>query len=442
MTQQNVRLPLIFRFILLATFLSLNAYFFFKDYWFSFTFFLVLSLISLSELIHFIQNYLATNYKLITALLHDDFSMDLAKNSSNVTNQVLKLYEKTKTAYQSHHSKELLYHQLLNAVASGFLILKKTDDDRTIVFMNSYFQQLFGVPQSSSWNYLKKLIPQFCETLERANFEDLKTTIDIQLNGEERQTYMIQNSKTYLTDEEYDVVFLDSIQRVIDSTEKEAWMNIMKVIAHEIINSLTPIYSLAHTAQLYLANDDLSTEDYEDIRLSLHTIMNRSQHLQQFVEKYRQLTMLPTPLKSFHSLHEIVQGIELSFQAELLQKLIVFKADIPVKVTVNVDRIQFEQVLINLIKNSMYSLENSKVKSINITTKHTENRLQLIVEDSGELIDEAILSKIFLPFYTTRNNGAGIGLALSKNIIEAHNGYLYYQQTNGQKQFVVVLQKG
>ncbi|WP_291099978.1 MULTISPECIES: ATP-binding protein [unclassified Empedobacter] len=99
----------------------------------------------------------------------------------------------------------------------------------------------------------------------------------------------------------------------------------------------------------------------------------------------------------------------------------------------------FEQVLINLIKNAIYSLENAEIKSFEISSKQTDNRLQIIIQDSGQLIDEEIISKIFLPFYTTRKDGAGIGLTLSKNIIEAHKGYLYYQQNDGVKRFNIIL---
>ncbi|HAD80183.1 MAG TPA: hypothetical protein DCF99_13410 [Flavobacteriaceae bacterium] len=202
---------------------------------------------------------------------------------------------------------------------------------------------------------------------------------------------------------------------------------------------MTPIYSLANTTKTYFETNNLDKNDYDDIRLSLDTIMNRSQHLQTFVEQYRQLTMLPNPVKSTQNLCEIVQGIEQSFSAEFHQKNIVFQNLIPQNIKVEIDRILFEQVLINLIKNAVYSLENVETKSIEISSKQTDNRLQIIIQDSGQLIDEDIISKIFLPFYTTRKDGAGIGLTLSKNIIEAHKGYLYYQQNDGVKRFNIIL---
>lgn len=439
MIQNTLTFQVIIRIVFLAMLMFIMAILSLKSFWFSFTFVLILLIILIMEMIQFSNNHLSKNQKIIDALLHNDFSLNINQDQYKKDTSVLKLYYKVKNEHTSNSSKEILYHQLLNAVPFGFLILQKEENDRKIIFMNSHFQQMFSVPKSTSWNYLKKLIPQFCETLERKQFDDLKSTIDIQINDEERQTYLIKNTKTQITNEEYDIIFLDSIQRVIDSTEKEAWMNIMKVIAHEIINSLTPIYSLANTTKTYFENDELDKYDYDDIRLSLETIMNRSQHLQTFVEQYRQLTMLPDPVKSVQNLNAIIQEIEQSFLIDFHTKNIVFRNIVSKNVEVNIDRILFEQVLINLLKNAMYSVENVEYKIIEISCKQTENRLQITIQDSGQLIDEEIISKIFLPFYTTRKDGAGIGLTLSKNIIEAHKGYLYYQQNDGIKRFSIVL---
>lgn len=426
------------RILLFVLFLFTTSYFIFNKYWFTATFFSLLSILSLVELISYLNHYFSYNQKIITALLYDDFSLNIREINTLKDQHILQLYHKIKAEKQANFSKEILYQQLLNSVSSGFLILKKEKDDRKIIVMNNYFQELFDVPKSSSWNKLKKFIPQFSEVLDKNNFQEIKSLIEIQIDQEQRQTYIIQNSKTIIEGDEYDIIFLDSIQRVIDSTEKEAWMNVMKIIAHEIINSLTPIYSLANTTKTYFESDELTKEDYDDIRLSLDTIMNRSQHLQTFVEQYRQLTTLSLPVKSTYHLKEMAQEVHQSFKHELEEKKIEFILSIPTHITVNVDRIQFEQVLINLMKNAIYAVENATNKTIEISCKQTDNRLQIIMHDSGNLIDETILPKIFLPFYTTRKNGAGIGLTLSKTIIEAHKGHLFYKQVNNQKEFVIV----
>jgi len=426
------------RCFLLICLLTATAYFAFKNYWFSVAFLLSLVTISLVEFINLVRLYLQYYQKIIQSILHDDFSLDLKESKFKIHNETLKLYKKIKAEKQLNDSKEILYHQLLNATSSGFLILKKTEDDRKILFMNQHFQFIFGIPRSTSWKYLRKFIPKFCDTFEQFNFDEIKSTFTIEIQGEERQTYIVQNSKTVIANETYDIIILDSIQRVIDSTEKDAWMNVMKVIAHEIINSLTPIASLASTTKLYFEADKLTPDDYADIRLSLDTIMNRSIHLQKFVDQYRQLTMLPDPVKTEVNIQKLIGEVYYVFQYELEEKNIDFVYDTSQVTIVNADRIQLEQVIINLLKNAIYSVAQENIRVIRVNIKEHTNRLQIIFEDSGALIDEAIVSKIFLPFYTTRKNGAGIGLTLSKNIIEAHNGYLYYKQSDNIKQFVIV----
>jgi len=427
------------RFVVLLCLLTTTAYFAFKNYWFSVAFLLSLVLISVSELVYFSRLQLLYYQKIILSILHDDFSLDLTENQFKSKNETLKLYKKIKAEKQLNDSKEILYHQLLNATSSGFLILKKTEDDRKIIFMNQHFQSIFDIPRSSSWKYLKKFIPRFCETLEQSDFEEIKSTFTIEVEGKERETYIVQNSKTTVANETYDIIILDSIQRVIASTEKEAWMNVMKVIAHEIINSLTPIASLASTTKLYFEADELTPNDYDDIRLSLDTIKNRSVHLQKFVDQYRQLTMLPDPIKTAVSVQKLIRDVYHTFQYELEEKNITFVYDTSQEITLHADAVQLEQVFINLLRNAIHAVDLESVKFIRVNFKTTINRLQIIFEDSGALIDEAILSKIFLPFFTTRKNGAGIGLTLSKNIVEAHNGYLYYQQNDNKKQFIIVL---
>lgn len=432
-----IQLSIAIRISLFVFFLFTTSYFIIHKFWFSGFFFILLSTLSLVELIYFSKKYFSYNQKIISALLYDDYSLNIPEINTLKDQQIIKLYQKIKAEKQASFSKEILYQQLLNSISSGFLILKKVENDRKIIFINNYFQKLFDIPKSNSWNKLKKFIPQFSNVLENNNFQEIKSLLDIQIDEEQQQTYIIQNSKTIIEGEEYDIIFLDSVQRVIDSTEKEAWVNVMKIIAHEIINSLTPIYSLASTTKTYFESDELTNEDYDDIRLSLDTIMNRSQHLQTFVEQYRQLTTIPHPIKSNHNLKEIIQEVQQSFKHELEEKKVDFVLSIPDSITIDVDRIQFEQVVINLIKNAIHAIEHIDQKRIEVYCKQTDNRLQIIVHDSGNLIDETILSKIFLPFYTTRKNGAGIGLTLSKTIIEAHKGYLFYKQINGKKEFVI-----
>lgn len=213
----------------------------------------------------------------------------------------------------------------------------------------------------------------------------------------------------------------------------------MKVISHELMNSITPIRSLTQNLNDLMKQEALSKEDLEDIKASASAMMLRSNHLQNFVESYRKLAMLPTPKKEKTSLTELLQNTLQIMQPLLQQQHITVLNTITFNRWLLVDKLQLEQVLINLLTNSMYALQGQAEKTIHLSAEVKNNRVFITISDSGTGIDKAIEDKIFLPFFTTRKDGAGIGLTLSKNIIEAHGGYLTYTLIDNQTQFTICL---
>src|SRR5690606_2036871 len=233
--------------------------------------------------------------------------------------------------------------------------------------------------------------------------------VEVQLHNRETQSFILQTSRTKAYSKTYYIIMLDSIQRVVEKKEKEAWVNLMKVISHELMNSLTPIRSLSQNIQEVITQDSLSNEDLNDMKQSVQTIIKRSNHLQFFVDNYRQLAMLPSPEKEKVGLDDLISScIEIMvplFKAEG----IVVKNQINTKVWLDVDRLQMEQVFINLFTNSLYALKepNTSQKEIEIRTKTENNRIYISISDTGKGIDKEIENKIFLPFFTTRQDGAG-----------------------------------
>ncbi len=288
-------------------------------------------------------------------------------------------------------------------------------------------------------NYLKDQIPSLTTLIENQNFSEIKTSLQIRVDQQDTQTFVMQTSKSKTFNQEYYVILMDSIQKVIDKKEKEAWINLMKVISHELLNSLTPIRSLSQNMHELVQQDTLSHEDLDDIKQSVSTMLNRSDHLQQFVESYRKLAMLPTPQKEKVDLKSLLEN-SIQILAPILKKeQITLHNTISFNRWLQVDKNQMEQVFINLITNSIYALSDVSKKEIFITAETKEKRVFITISDTGLGIDAAIEDKIFLPFFTTRKEGAGIGLTLSKNIIEAHGGYLAYQNKENNTTFMICL---
>ncbi len=393
------------------------------------------------EMHFFVKNVFSIYDKTISSILQNDFTADYSKHRLyNIYPDLFHLYENLKNKEKERVSKDIVYRSILNNIESGIIILQKKENDWDIFLMNNYFSKHFNVPKVSKWKYLKNQLPSLCAIIEEQNFQEIKTALEIRVNQQDNQTFALQTSRSEIYNQDYFIVLLDSIQNVIEKKEKEAWINLMKVISHELLNSITPIRSLSQNLQDLVQQETISEDDLDDMKNSVAAMLRRSDHLQQFVESYRKLAMLPSPKKEKVSLQQLIEN---SFQ--IMNPL--FKEEqIDVINTVSfnhwlqIDAQQIEQVLINLFTNCIFALKQISKKEITISAEVKEKRIFIQISDNGKGIEKEIESKIFLPFFTTRKEGAGIGLTLSKNITESHGGYLAYRKDeNGKTTFVICL---
>lgn len=431
---------LFIRILLLLTGFGIVFFIYQKELVYTALFCSLILILLLIEMYHYIKNAFLIYDKTIASILEKDFSSDFSKHKSQDNYaKLFKLYSVLKTNQNEEISKDIIYQSILNNIDTGILILQKHEENWIIFLMNDYFSSHFNVPKVSKWKYLKNQFPALCDLIESKNFEELKTSLQIRVNSEDSQTFVMQTSKTKTYNQEYYVVLLDSIQKVIEKKEKEAWINLMKVISHELLNSLTPIRSLSQNLHELVQQESLSTEDLDDMKQSVVTMLNRSDHLQQFVESYRKLAMLPTPQKEKIEISALIQHCIEIMNPLFKQHSIQIHNEIQQKRWLFIDAHQMEQVIINLFTNSIFALENHENKQITLTAEAKEKRFFIKITDSGSGIDTEIEDKIFLPFFTTRKEGAGIGLTLSKNILEAHGGYLAYQNNETQTTFMICL---
>lgn len=397
-------------------------------------------ILGLLEMYFYVKKAFLLYDRTIASILENDFSSDFSKHKSfDNYKSLFKLYNVLKSKQNEEISKDFVYQSIFNNIETGILILQKEEENWTIFLMNNYFSTHFNVPKVTKWKYLKNQFPALCDLIESQNFEEVKTTLQIRVNSEDSQTFIMQSSKTKTYNQEYYVVLLDSIQKVIEKKEKEAWINLMKVISHELLNSLTPIRSLSQNLHELVQQEHFSAEDLDDMQQSVKTMLNRSDHLQKFVESYRKLAMLPTPQKEKTEISELIQHCIEIMNPLFKQNKIELINQVNQKRWLFIDSYQMEQVFINMFTNSIFALENREKKQITISTEAKEKRFFIKITDSGTGIDTEIEDKIFLPFFTTRKEGAGIGLTLSKNILEAHGGYLAYQNKEENTTFLICL---
>jgi len=260
--------------------------------------------------------------------------------------------------------------------------------------------------------------------------ENGRRLIEIKIK-EDTKIFSVDVSTHLILEREHKLITFQDINSEIEQKEIEAWHKLIRILTHEIMNSITPISSLTETMQGLLSDKDgkqrsmssMTEDSISDIRFSLNTIQNRSEGLLQFVKNYRKLTKLPKPKPEITLIKAFLQGIE-KLMGDALQRQ-------EIKLTVEVndpslsaifDPSLIEQVLINLITNSTHALEGRSEKQIVINAFAADSHVILEVSDNGKGIPEKDLKEIFVPFFSTRREGSGIGLSLSKQIVTQHGG--------------------
>lgn len=428
--------------ILLMVLLGVSAFLLFsKSYFFSGIFCLIIAIILLFEFYYFLIKPITDIHKTISALIHHDFSLQSPqRKKSPVFSDLEKLYQKHKQDFFEQESVQIIYNNLLNSITTGILILKKTEnEDWEIFLMNHSFAGIFQIPVYASWSNFKRNVPEFIERLNQIEFGEVQQTLEISVDNRENQTFSLKTSAIKTYNYSYYIISLDSVQSIIEKKEKQAWHDLMKVISHEMMNTLTPINSLINSLTYFSEQDNLNEEDKTDFKESLKTIQRKTIHMLEFVDNYRQLTNLPQPKKSYSNIILLIQSCldimkPLLDESKIKTNLQIDKSEI----FCFYDPILTERVIINLLTNSIYAVQNQvENPKITISVYHQNPRTIVEIRDNGIGIDKSIRDKVFIPFFTTRTKGAGIGLSLSRNIMEAQNGNLTFKSKPGDTVFFV-----
>ncbi len=241
-----------------------------------------------------------------------------------------------------------------------------------------------------------------------------------------------------LRDTKFKLVSLQNIQSELEEKEMEAWQNLIKVLTHEIMNSIAPISSLAATVKDDIEskieqNTPVPVQELEDYLLAIGTIEKRSEGLINFVSDFRSLAHIPTPKFQAIRIKILFEQLETLLQHQFETNQIQFrKHSEPEDLILFGDQNLIEQVLINLIQNAIHAVEDAITRVISLEAFIDESgKIILEVSDSGKGIEEDALSKIFIPFFTTKKKGSGIGLSLSKQIMRRHKGNIQVRSNLG-----------
>jgi two-component system, NtrC family, nitrogen regulation sensor histidine kinase NtrY len=310
--------------------------------------------------------------------------------------------------------------------------------DGEIGLMNSAARRLLKIHQPANIRSLTGMDAGVIDTLLRLKSGD-RILLKVDREGEILQLD-VAATEYRLGEQHYTLVSLHNIGAELEEKEMEAWQNLIRVLTHEIMNSITPIASLASTVNEMLKHgpegngSDLSPDTLTDIRAAVGTIEKRSQGLLHFVDAYRHLTHIPRPAFQQCLISDLFGRVRTLMHAQLEEARITWAASVaPESLEASIDPDLIEQVLINLIRNAIQSMSRQADKRLTITAKADDaGHVRIEVSDNGPGIPREIQERIFIPFFTTKEEGSGIGLSLSRQILRLHKGSITCRSIEGE----------
>ncbi|MFH0759056.1 MAG: ATP-binding protein [Bacteroidota bacterium] len=344
-------------------------------------------------------------------------------------NDVMKDFQQVRSEREEH------FHYLQSIVQNIDISILAYQRDGTVEMINPAAKKLFQVNTLRNINMLRPLSEQLANTLLSINPGENKL-VKVQ-DEEDILQLAIYATEFKVKDKVILLSTIKNIQSVLEEQETAAWQKLIRVLTHEIMNSIAPISSLSSTVESmvkpYATGDksslEIDIETIQEIQGALKTINKRSTGLMTFVETYRSLTKIPDPNFEVVAMKDLINNVHRLMKKDVQRMNIKLSVTIePESIEVQIDEQMIEQVLINLVKNSVQGLEGTRDGKILIRGFYNKRgRPTIQVIDNGQGILDDVLDKIFIPFFTTKRSGSGIGLSLSRQILRLHGGTITAQ---------------
>lgn len=357
--------------------------------------------------------------RMVESLRYNDFSLSFSTERKNELESTLR---KEINEVVANFRQQLAFHQeqyqyygtLLDTVDCCLVVI---DKDLQVQWMNkSAIHELTGY-QIHSLEELDELNEGVSRQIVSLIPGEVKV---VRLHKGDLIQEMAVTATVYATaTDNLRLINLKNIRSVLEENELEAWQKLVRVLTHEIMNSITPISSLSETLVERMDKVDKDEHDEEMIRKGMLTISRRSKGLLDFVMNYRQLSRIPSPVMTPVRVGDMMDSIRGLFSNDA----ILFQVEDENRI-LNIDRSQIEQVIINLLKNAKEACEGKTHPEIIVSTHYSTKQkiFQLEVTDNGYGILPEVQDKVFIPFFTTKRNGSGIGLSLCRQIMSLHGG--------------------
>ncbi|MEQ9415659.1 MAG: ATP-binding protein [Cyclobacteriaceae bacterium] len=434
MILKEFRLNIVLRVMLITGLALLLSYVLANKEWFFTPLVLVvLLLITIWSLIHYIEKTNKDLTYFILSIKQSGFTTSFPPGKKGKTfrklseafNDVIEEFKKVNLQRETHYQYLQTLTENIQAGIISFDALGK------IELANPAALQLLGTLRLGNIDEVKKIsskLFQIINDLKPGQRQLFRTVIA------KREVHLsVQVKELIMNEAPYKIILVQDLNQEMEEQEVDAWQKLIRVLTHEIMNSVTPIVSLTEAVNTMLTDRDgerkkleaLDEEDKEDLFGSLETIEKRSKGLLRFVNAYKDFTKTPEIVVSQVDISGLIKQVLNLLNAELIRnRIIVDKSEVEVHLMARGDASWLEQVIINIIRNAMDVLEQATAPTIKIEAFKNGDGTSIVITDNGEGMDKATLDNIFVPFFTTKKNGTGVGLSLSRQIMKLHRGSL------------------
>ncbi|WP_026947366.1 sensor histidine kinase [Algoriphagus marincola] len=384
------------------------------------------------EMIYYVNSINQKLARFLDSIRFADFSSSFTSDSkmgnsfrevNMAFNEVMEVFKQTR----AEKEEQMLFLQvIIQHINTGIISFNA---EGKIGVINNAAKHLLQIPQFRDISDLGKLSTKLLkEVMEIKPGQRISHKVNSNLH------LIIQTTALKMGGQSWTLLSLQNINAELQSNELEAWQNLTKVLRHEIMNSITPISSLVESLRTILDEDSyvqkegmlIKKDGFQDIQEGLDTISNRSKGLVNFVNAYRDYTNIPIPEKELVRVQDLFENVLSLMKEELKSQNVFVKTELhPKELEIQCDRDQISMILINLIKNASESMQKLADRQIILRgVSQGDMGIRIEVEDHGPGIVPEALERIFVPFYTTKKTGSGIGLAISRQIMNLHRGSL------------------
>jgi two-component system nitrogen regulation sensor histidine kinase NtrY len=366
--------------------------------------------------------------RLLDAIRYDDYQQSFALGQLGPTFADLKgAFDEVMTRFRAARLDREAQRRYLEALVEHVPVaIIAVHDDSTVELLNSAARRLLNASTSMTTAALDAYGAVFQRDVAQSKSGE-RTLTRMTSDGVQRQL-VLSSTQLTVTGTPVRLVTLQDIQSELDWNELSAWQDMARILSHEIMNSLTPIASLARTADEMVdelaKRVDQGDELVVDIHSAIQTLARRSESLMRFVKSYRQFTQMPPPSLKPVALREYVMRLEKLFLTEWAGRGIELHVAPPANgLTVLADDGLLDQAVINLLRNAADAAASNARPHVWLDARLSDRGRPVIeIGDNGPGVDEKLGDKIFLPFFTTKPEGSGIGLALARQVMLVHKG--------------------